>query len=449
MAATSSQTVVSFDRFDKWSSLFDKGMYQLARVEVRNAAERRNPKPELAFALGMSELALRRWTQAARSFIRAMKSLEKNGADSLPPSARNLGAVLAKVRDADDLRAIPIPQTIGFWLESPNRVGLEDTTPNLSGRLPGHIKSVQFVSPMNLDSMMELERRAGTFSYDVFDLKKQEGGKPSVARAQSKHRKESKRSHTEHAPQPKNEEREKSPIHSAEWNQARPPAPPSRTAVATPITMAAPVAAAAPMFSKSVFDPTPPTKPVQPPPINPSDQWSKWENELYQLVLQGKFAEAVERANNAVDRYPASSRLREHQAYVLATSGDTGGAVRSWVETWRLANETGADDRADAAARKALSLVWEDAPQLASIARQLADTGKPAVLRSILAAAAERLLADQRLAAFESIALAMAELAFKDASSHPDAQRVVSLVERLSGEDARIVANRLKDRLRR
>ena len=52
-------------------------------------------------------------------------------------------------------------------------------------------------------------------------------------------------------------------------------------------------------------------------------------------------------------------------------------------------------------------------------------------------------------AAFESIALAMAELAMKDAASHPDAQRVVSLVERLTGEDAKIIARRLKDRLRR
>jgi tetratricopeptide (TPR) repeat protein len=448
MATTKVQPVVSFDRFDKWSGLFDKGMYQLARVEVRYAAERSNPKPELAFALGMSELALRRWTQAARAFIRAMKSLEKGGADSLPPSAKNLGAVLARVRDANDLRSIPIPRSINFWLESPNRVGLEDTTPDFSGRLPGRIENVKFVSPLNLDSMKELERRAGSFSYDVFDLKKQQAGQPTVARAFSKHRHESKRHQTEHAPPPPRQEREKAPIRSTEWSEAKPPTamPKAPAPVAPPVAAFTP---AAPLFSKSVFDPTPPTKPLPPPPINPADQWSKWENELYQLVLQGRFAEAVERANNAVDRYPASSRLREHQAYVLSTSGDTGGAVHSWIATWKLANDAGADDRADAAARKALSLVWDDAPQLASIARQLADEGKPAVLRSVLAAAAERLLADGRLAAFESIGLAMAELAIKDAASHPEAQRVVSLVERLTGEDAKIIARRLKDRLKR
>lgn len=446
MATTTVKPVVSFDRFDKWAGLFDKGMYQLARVEVRHAAERANPNPELAFALGMSELALRRWTQAARAFIRAMDALEKIGPDSLSPRTKNLGAVLARVRDSNDLRGLHIPKTIDFWLESPYRVGLEDTTPQDSGRLPGRIANVRFVSPLNLDSMAELERRASTFSYDVFDLAKQEASGGKTTKFPTKNRHEKKRQQP--APTPPAQKRESTPVRSTEWSASRPP-PTAQHSSPRVAPVVAPPAPVAPVFSASVFDPTPPTTPLPPPPVNPADQWSKWENELYVLVMQGRFSEAIERANNAVDRYPTSSRLREHQAYVLSTSGDTGGAVHSWVETWKLANATGADDRADAAARKALSLVWNDAPQLASIARQLSDEGKPAVLRSVLAAAAERLLADGRLAAFESIALAMAELAMKDAASHPEAQRVVSLVERLTGEDAKIIARRLKDRLRR
>ena len=457
--------------WERWMDLFDKGMHQLARLEVRSAAVAREPRPEILFALGMSELVLRRWREADRAFRKAGAVLGKSGAAGLPAGCGNLGAVVARIIEQRDLRQIPPPNTVAWWLENPQRVGAKDDAPLKPGRLPTRIEGVRFKSPLNMDSMKVLERRAGSFSYSVFDLRS--GTRSAGEMRDSYHKQPPGTTHreatrTEQQPRVKSGDR-----------IARPPsgtfAKPEPAAAAPPPAVVAPPppppgAGAQPAgigwFMGSESKPSPPSREFKradreqprfeilavdhvepPPPAPPGDPWARWEEELYHLVRAGQFGEATKRVRAAVEKYPTSSRLREHEANILGASGDSGAALRSWKETFKLASDTGADGRAEVAARKAISIAWNDGPELTRLAKELAATGKPGLMRSVLGAVAERMIEDKRMAAVESIGLALAELALRDATTRPEAQRIISIVESITGDDAATVAKRLRDKL--
>lgn len=460
-----SAVATSASPFERWMDLFDKGMHQLARLEVRSAAVAREPRPEILFALGMSELVLRRWRESERAFRKAGAVLGRTGTAGLPPNCGNLGAVVARILEQKDLRQIPPPNTVGWWLENPQRVGSKDDAPLKPGRLPTRIEGVRFKSPLNMDSMKVLEQRAGSFSYSVFDLRT--GTRSAGEMRDSYHKqppgtthREATRSESDRST--KSADRVRLPasgtIERPAAVVAPPPPPPQAVAQAPGIgwfmgSESKPAAPAReftradrehPRFEILAVDHVEP-----PPPAPPGDPWAKWEEELYHLVRAGQFGEATKRVRAAVEKYPTSSRLREHEANILGASGDSGGALRSWKETFKLASDTGADDRADVAARKAISIAWNDGPELTRLAKELAATGKPGLVRGILGAVAERMVEDKRVAAVESIGLALAELALRDASARPEAQRIASIIETITGDDASAVAKRLRERLSR
>lgn len=463
--------VTNASPWERWVDLYNKGMHQLARLEVRSAAVSREPRAEVLFALGMSELVLRRWREADRAFRKAGTVLAKSGLAGLPPGCANMGAVVARILDQKDLRQIPPPNSVEWWLENPSRVGQVDSAPMRPGRLPTRIEGVRFKSPLNMDSMRVLERRAASFSYAVFDLRT---GSREAGQVRDSYRKQppgtthGDKVRTDAERRPNSGERVARPASGifekpAPAVVAPPPPPPpvqvepagigwfmgseSRPAATAP-------AAPAREFSREDrahprFEILPVDHVDPPPPAPPGDPWARWEEELYHLVRAGQFQEATKRVRAAVEKYPTSSRLREHEANVLGASGDSGGALRSWKETFRLASGTGADDRAEAAARKALSIAWNDGPELTRLSKELATTGKPSLVRAILGAVAERMIEDKRVAAVESIGLALAELAVRDAASKPEVQRIVSIIERVTGDDAATVAKRLRERIGR
>lgn len=120
-----------------------------------------------------------------------------------------------------------------------------------------------------------------------------------------------------------------------------------------------------------------------------AEKWDDWERRVEQLVESGKIPEALRQVDEALGRFPQSSRLAEIRAATLQRAGRLDEAAREWIETYRKAKATGAAERAERAHAEVRELARENGDLLMDFASLAAATGAGAT-----AAAAGKLAAD-------------------------------------------------------
>ncbi|MDX2175720.1 MAG: hypothetical protein SF028_04550 [Candidatus Sumerlaeia bacterium] len=460
--------LVLVDTFDRWANLYEKGMYQLARLEIRTVAERDRMNAAASFALGLTELALGNHSKALRSFLKCSAVVQSRGGPAPPPGFERIGDVVQRVLRTTELRGITAPLTPFWWLQDPSRVGSEEPPTPGTARLLLRMQPLEFRSPLDPNGFHELERRASTFSYDVFQLDKMRGVQSSAERAaprtpaptreerKARHEDNKRARETERlirqevrrdrqqnaaaprAPQQRGEEPRPAPG-SAEWK-----IPP-----AVPVAAAPAVAAAATV--RTEWTPPPPARPTPsaaPPPLAPrvledpadialpferprhsnsaeGDPWIEWEATVYDLADQHRLSDALEKVRQALHRHPDSSRIREHEARILGRMRRNEEAIASWMETYRRSVQSGAADRAERAAREALALNWRDTPRLLAVASEIASYNNPTVAGAVLKIAVERLAASGRLDAVADVVKLMGRLSREQGRHHALIQQVL------------------------
>ncbi len=403
----------NYDAFLRdWEELYNAGAHTFARHEMREATEAFPDHAELWFLRGQSELAARDVYAAKESFEKALEILTD------PKKARSLSGTrwsavekcLEPVLDGLKLRILADgPPTPWAWLSDPDSV--RSRNPALVGRVDkplGRTTPLMPLTPtprhehptgitkgvlgehlvrieLRHDTMKSLLGRDANIKVDVNyeklidpDLKIERGQivimDSSVVL-----------------------EKPKLPeivVHGEAQAKVQPELPQvriERTAARPSVVPRAPTTArehSAPR--KPPRAPERPAKPAKrksatevPKPnagkTSASETWEEWEKRMEALVAGGAAAAALAQIDEAIGRYPASSRLQEVKARVMQLQGDGEAAASQWIQTYRKAVEAGSDERADRAFRQAKELASENGDLLMDLAGLAFSVGSPAM----------------------------------------------------------------------
>lgn len=417
-----------FERaFLEWEELYGNRSYMLARLEMEEVTDQHPDMVEAWFLLGLAQLAARDLTRAGQTFDRVIELIEEGRRPSASLALQNFEEVSRLIHDGIEAKTVTsAPKEWRAWLENPEvlRSGggiaqlasvassplgrsepLLPIVPNepLGTSRPVHSLSIDQVGtfvPVRVDTMRELlgrdadlrietgqiviideNLRIGTPDIEIVEEDaSDEGVAPSRPAIQS---------------QPK-------PAASAR-SDFRPfgkKAAAAGAAGAAALGAGAAAAAAAapkvqrpfqPAAKQSAFD----TEQQGAPPAaeklesaatsavesgkTAEDPWVAWEHHVQDLIAHGKNTDAMRQIEEALARYPDSSKLMEMRADLLQRVGDTGEAVKAYMETYRRAVETGVRERADRAYREVTQLGRENADLLLEAASLAASVGSVAI----------------------------------------------------------------------
>ncbi len=386
-----------------WEELCSAGAHTFARHEMREATEQFPDRPELWFLRGQSDLSARDLPAAKESFEKAMELLTDPNR-SRRRHDRRWAAVeqcLPSILEGLEQRILTDgPPTPWAWLSDPESV--RSRNPLLVGRvdkpmgrteplmpltpapphehLTGITKGVlgEHLIPVDIghDSMKSLLGKDTEIRIDVHreplidpDLKIEIGKirimdnsvvleKPELP-SMKVHGEERSR------PQPK------LPQVSIERPATAPvrpkPVPPSQPRTVTKVAEA-PGKQVPPKHDHAAPKPKAGKK-------SSGESWDEWEQRMIALAGGGALHEAMVQIDQAINRYPASSRLQEVKARVLETRGEYESAAEQWVETYRKAVEAGSNERADRAFQQAKELAKENGDLLMDLAALAVSAG--------------------------------------------------------------------------
>lgn len=407
--------------FDEWLDYYSNRSYTLARLSMLNATEDHPRAPEAWFLLGLTELAGRDFVRAKESFRQAAKLLDENAPLTLRHEQfRRLREVLPPIQQQMEARTLTTaPPQWDAWLRDPASLSrpaaghagqmltpLGRTEPLLkppdqplgsyTTRLSGGVLGSQLkIDPIRVDSMKSLLGRDAKIHIDRDPIVIQQEIPMQAPRPPQ-------------APQPYTAA---PPFQSAPNAQSAPayqPAPKTELLQAQPrpqVTSASPAPPAPPKPASKpfVFQPAPSARPAAPvqeaarqsaaqeaaEDRQLTDAWADWERQVMDLVARGKSKDAFARIDEALRRYPDSSRLLEFKAGLLEQTGRRAEAAHAYAETYRKAAQAGSQERAQRSFRNAMELARENGDLLFDMA------GMAASLGSIgLAVGATKLAAD-------------------------------------------------------
>ncbi|MBX3728170.1 MAG: hypothetical protein KF858_03215 [Candidatus Sumerlaeia bacterium] len=382
---------------EEWKGLYSQRAYMLARMAIGNAAEANPDVPELWFLLGQTDLAVRDARKAEESFRKAADLL----ATRPPTFGREFAsmklAIPTILQGIERRTVVSGPEAWDQWLRNPASIGtILSVIEQLNARPIGRHEPL--VPPIT--TPIGQYKRGGALGAQLapvhiqVDSMKALLGKDNDLRVQRDEIKlldSSIRIRTLELPT--------APVLTgspvAQTGLLAPPPPPAGTPPPPPQPTArrseAPRPPQPPAFVRPAAPPPPPARaqaPPQPPrpepvapappkpapvaaapaPAEPANPWAVWEQDLDDLVRKGEEAQALARIDEALSRFPNSSRLLELRSAALEHFGHHDAAAASWLATYRAALHTNAEERAHRAHRQAVELARENADLLMDLA---------------------------------------------------------------------------------
>ncbi|MBI5154279.1 hypothetical protein HZA57_03495 [Candidatus Poribacteria bacterium] len=390
IATTGSRELAAYLR--EWEEYFQARVYSLAQHEAREAAEAYPLSSEAWFAFGLAQLAATGPSQAAVSLKRALdlvtsrqnhtRTLSSAVFRNLEPCARRLLQAIERKQiltlPPNPYEWLSDPEVIGTAkgltlqskpigrtqaLLSPDRTtGTSDATAMLRLGVLGRELPIERVPRDSMSSLLGSDRnikiakpdlRIMDDSIHIIDPALRTKGMAKVGS------------------RPPTQESSPAPPRSAVRPAFPEPASPE------PVKSAPPMAAA----RGSQWELQKPG--AKPPTVSGDDPWTVWETELEKIAADGNSAEAFRRLDEAISRFPKSSRLLELKAETLRRFGRHQEAAKYFLTTYCKAREAGSEQRAEKVYRQILELGKEDGDVLMDLATVMAAFGSAGMATAV------------------------------------------------------------------